>query len=307
MSRPPRVLFPGAIYHVTSRGNRRANIFVDDKDRHVWLDTLATVVSRVKIVVHAFCLMPNHYHLLIETPEPNLPQAMHYLNSNYARRYNQRHQLPGHLIQGRYNALLVERESQLLEVARYISLNPVRARLVDTPEAWRWSSHRYCCGHDALPSWLTCDTILGMFNNSAPEGKGSYRDFVMAGIGKPNPLRRHSESTNRSVLRNGPIPSLEFFRKTHEDRGLAIALAFHQGCHSRHMIAASFHVSLRTVDRALAQYRARTKDEPVAVSVPDPGVDTNGAMAVSVPDPDVDTGSAVEGVCGVGINAAKAV
>jgi len=275
MSRPHRTQFAGALYHVTSRGNRRANIFADDKDHLIWQDTLAVVVNRFNVAVHAFCLMPNHFHLLIETHEPNLSQAMHYLNGSYARRYNERHRQAGHLIQGRYHAVLVEQDAQMLEVARYIALNPVRAQLVSAPADWRWSSHRYFCGLDVLPDWLTRDAILSMFSSAQKHGTLLYDEFVRAGIGGADPLRHQRERDNQTVSREGPRLSLEAFSTFCGDRRTAMAAAFHDGRYPRSQIARHFGVSLRTVDRALAEVRTARMDQAVTVFVPDPDVVAN--------------------------------
>lgn len=130
MSRPLRLEFANALYHVTSRGDRREAIFVDDADRSMWLELFGQVSGRFNWRCHAWCLMTNHYHLLVETPEPNLSQGMRQLNGVYTQRVSRRHGQVGHVFQGRFKAILVERESCLLELARCVVLNPVRARMV---------------------------------------------------------------------------------------------------------------------------------------------------------------------------------
>ena len=133
MARPLRIEYPGAVYHVTSRGNARKKIFLDDIDRDEFLATLGWVVERFGWGCHAYCLMDNHFHLLIETPKPNLSLGMRQLNGVYTQRFNRRHKRVGHLFQGRFKAILVERDSYLLELARYIVLNPVRIPIGDRP------------------------------------------------------------------------------------------------------------------------------------------------------------------------------
>src|SRR5258706_8306926 len=155
MSRPLRLEFPGAIYHVTSRGNARAPIFADDGDRELFLETLAHVVERFHWLCHAYCLMDNHYHLLIETPDPNLSKGMRQLNGLYTQRFDRRHGRVGHVFQGRFKAILVERDSYLLELCRYVVLNPVRAKMVKQPKQYQWSSYRATAGIDAAPPFLT--------------------------------------------------------------------------------------------------------------------------------------------------------
>ncbi len=146
MARPLRLAYENALYHVINRGHRREAIFTDDKDREEFLGRLAVVQIRFNLVVHGYCLMDNHYHLLVGTPDANLSRAMHTLNSSYASWYRARHQLVGSLFQGRFKSVLVEEERYLATVSAYIHLNPVRAGLVKSPEAWRWSSMAHYIG-----------------------------------------------------------------------------------------------------------------------------------------------------------------
>ena len=159
MARPLRLEFPGALYHVTSRGNRRERIFRNRADHLAWFSEADRACRRFHFLVHAFCLMPNHYHMLIETPEGNLGQGMRQLNSAYSQYYNRRHDLVGHVMQGRYKAILVQKEAYLRELARYIVLNPVRASIVGRPEEWDWSSYRFMLGEPA-PSWIATEWLL---------------------------------------------------------------------------------------------------------------------------------------------------
>ena len=140
MARPLRIEFPGAVYHVTSRGNERKAIFRDDQDRKTFLDTLKDVTRRYNWLCHAYCLMDNHYHLLIDTPNGNLSIGMRQLNGVYTQGFNKRHGRVGHLFQGRFKAVLVQKDNHLLEACRYVVLNPVRAERVQRPEEWIWSS-----------------------------------------------------------------------------------------------------------------------------------------------------------------------
>ncbi len=178
MARPLRLEFPGAVYHVTSRGNARQNIVHDDRDRSHFLSLLAHVIDRYGWLCHAFCLMDNHYHLLIETPKPNLSIGMRQLNGLYTQRYNRRYERAGHLFQGRYKAILVEKESHLLELCRYVVLNPVGARLATHPRLWNWSSYRATAGEAPAPEWLTTDWILKQFGVRAGSARDRYRAFV---------------------------------------------------------------------------------------------------------------------------------
>jgi putative transposase len=182
MSRPLRIEYAEAVYHVTSRGNARRSIFKDDKDRSMLLNILEEVNDRYHWFCHAYCLMNNHYHLVIETPDGNLSKGMRQLNGIYTMRFNRRHGSVGHIFQGRYKAILVQKESHLLEVCRYVVLNPLRAKVVEVPERWRWSSYRATAGIERAHPCLTADWILGQFGSKRRTAEKRYRAFVMDGI-----------------------------------------------------------------------------------------------------------------------------
>ena len=187
MARPLRLSFPGAVYHVTSRGNARHDIVADDRDRSQWLSLLAHVVDRYGWLCHAYCLMDNHYHLVIETPKPNLSIGMRQLNGRYTQAYNRRHEQVGHVFQGRFTAILVEKDAHLLELCRYVVLNPVRAKIVSHPRLWMWSSYRATVGETKAPGWLTTDWILSQFGQRGGPAHARYRTFVAEGRGWPAP------------------------------------------------------------------------------------------------------------------------
>ncbi len=187
MARPLRIEYPGAVYHVTSRGNARQGIFVDDGDRGRFLDILSMVVERFHWLCHAYCLMENHYHLLIETPDGNLSKGMRELNGVYTQGFNQRHRRVGNLFQGRYKAILVEKDKYLLSLCRYVVLNPERAGLIKRPEQWRWSSYRATVGLTPRPSFLTVDWVLSQFGGRKGVAIEKYKRFVMEGMGKGSP------------------------------------------------------------------------------------------------------------------------
>ena len=190
MARPIRIEFPGGLYHVTARGNGRQTIFADDTDRERFLLVLTSVVSRYHVLCHAYCLMDNHYHLLLETPKANLSRAMRQLNGVYSQAFNRRHQRPGHVLEGRFHARVVDKQSYLHAVCRYIVLNPVRAELVTHPGEWCWSSYRATAGEAPVPAFLTVDWVLslgGTLVRAAAERR--YREFVEAGLtGTATPL-----------------------------------------------------------------------------------------------------------------------
>jgi REP element-mobilizing transposase RayT len=187
MARPLRLEYAGAVYHVMARGHERCPIYRDDEDRQRFLEGLARVVEELRFVVHGYCLMTNHYHLLIETPAPNLAAGMHRLNTRYSQSFNVRHGRTGHLLESRYKALLIEKESYLLELSRYVVLNPVRAGLVRSAGAWRWSNYRATCGEMQRPAFLEVDWTLGCFATRRTSAREAYRRFVSEGKGAADP------------------------------------------------------------------------------------------------------------------------
>ncbi len=187
MARPLRIEYPNAVYHVTSRGNARNKIFLGDQDRENFLFVLDTVIKRYNWLCHAYCLMDNHYHLMIETPDANLSRGMRQLNGVYTQKYNWWHSKTGHIFQGRYKAILVDKENYLLELCRYVVLNPVRANMVEKPEEWKWSSYGATAGLIKAPSYLTVDWLVGLFSRNKSEAQKRYRQFVRKGIQKGSP------------------------------------------------------------------------------------------------------------------------
>lgn len=189
MSRPLRLEFEGALYHATSRGNERSAIFRDDVDHARFLEFLGWVAQRERLVVHAYCLMGNHYHVLLETPLGNLSRGMQRLNGRYTQYFNTRHRRAGHLFQGRFKSILVEREPHLLELTRYVVLNPVRAGMVQTAGQWPWSNYRATAGRARAPKWLEIDWTLSQFSARRQAAREAYRRFVVEGKGQPSPFR----------------------------------------------------------------------------------------------------------------------
>ena len=209
MSRPLRLCFDGALYHVTSRGDRREAIYATREDRLYFNEVVEEVVQRFAWRIHAWCQMTNHYHLLVETPQANLSEGMRQLNGGYANGFNRKHGRVGHVFQGRYKAILVQRDPYLVELARYIVLNPVRAGMVDTAEQWRWSSFRQTAGMDEADAWLSSDAVLSHFAATRRDAVRRYRAFVAAGAQGASPW---------DSLRNGVFLGDEQFVSTHLDR-----------------------------------------------------------------------------------------
>ncbi len=185
MARPLRLEYAGALYHLTARGNARADIFADDADRRLFLELLGKEITQQGWRCYAYCLMDNHYHLLIETPEPNLVSGMRRFNGVYTQAFNRRHGRVGHVFQGRYKSIVVDKDSYGLELCRYIVLNPVRARLVKRAQNWAWSSYRASAGQVGAPAWLDADWVRGQFGGRNP--KAAYERFVAQGMGQASP------------------------------------------------------------------------------------------------------------------------
>lgn len=183
MVRPLRIEYPGAVYHITSRGNERKPIFKDDLDRYNFLQTIHHVNKRYNWLCHAYCLMDNHYHILIETLDGNLSIGMRQLNGVYTQTFNRRHKRTGHLFQGRYKAILIQKDSHLLAVCRYVVLNPVRARITESPDQWKWSSYLATAGKARAHPCLSTDWILDQLSCKRVEAMKRYRHFVESGIG----------------------------------------------------------------------------------------------------------------------------
>lgn len=184
MPRPQRIHYEGAVYHVTSRGNERRKIVSNDADRWLFVRTLAEMIKEHEILCHAWVLMDNHYHLLLETPSANLSSAMKHLNGIYTQKFNRTHHRVGHLFQGRYKDVVVDKNTHLQELCRYIVLNPVRAGMVKETKQWKWSSYRATAGLEKAEPWLEIFWILGQFGKNLRQAQKSYKRFVDEGVNK---------------------------------------------------------------------------------------------------------------------------
>ena len=279
MTRPLRIELAGGVYHVTSRGDRRENIYFCDADRRAWLELLGKVCERFNWMCHAWCQMSNHYHIVVETVEGNLSQGMRQLNGVYTQHINSAYQRVGHVYQGRYKGILVEKESYLLELARYVVLNPVRAGIVDDPQQWSWSSYAAMTGEKQAPPWLQTDWILGQFDRNRGQAVMGYVDFVRAGAGMPSVwerlrgqvylgsdafLQRIQALSDKTSLAEIPrtqrrplAQPLTYYRESIADPHAAMAAAYATGDYTMRQIADAFGVHYATVSRALKQHRGQ--------------------------------------------------
>jgi putative transposase len=281
MARPLRLELAGGLYHVTSRGDGREDIYLSDADREIWLTVLGQVCQRFNWVCHAWCQMDNHYHLLIETPEANLAKGMRQLNGVYTQGFNRLHGRVGHVFQGRYKAILVERDSYLLELARYIVLNPLRAGMIKQLDAWPWSSYFATCGQAVAPEWLNTDWILSQFGRQRAGAIRQYVEFVHEGTQLPSvwtqlqgQIYLGSEDFVRDMQalvekkpaldeipraqRRAPTQSLTDFER-HYERNEAIARAYLSGQHTMTAIATHFGVHYTTVSRLVKKCEEAAK------------------------------------------------
>lgn len=276
MARPLRVEYAGALYHITSRGNARQDIYRADEDRDEFLALLGQVCERYQWLCHAYCLMSNHYHLLIETGRPSLSKGMRQLNGVYTQFYNRRYNRVGHVFQGRYKAIMVERDSYLLELCRYIVLNPVRAQMVRSARDWPWSSYRATAGlSEAIPA-LTTDWVLGNFGKQKSRAMAGYRVFVAEGKKQPSPWQQlknqvflgsddfvedvQCKMRDDQSLDSVPKPQklsppkpLSFY-KTHYPEREAMARAYLSGHYTLSEVGKVFSKSYATVARAVRAY-----------------------------------------------------
>jgi putative transposase len=280
MARPLRIEFAGGLYHITSRGNARQDIYADNHDRATFLNLVDGTRTRYDWYVHAYCLMSNHYHLLIETGTPTLSKGMKLLNGVYTQSFNHRHPRVGHLFQGRYKAILVDKESYLLELARYIVLNPVRARMFRSAADWKWSSYLETAGLADQASVLTTDWILSCFSNRKKPAQERYRKFVQAGRNQPSPWGKlknqiylgDEEFVEEMQCQLDPEQSLadipgkqklappkpiDYFKRKYSDPKQAMAMAYLSKHYTLEVVGTAFGVSYATVSRAVKSYEQR--------------------------------------------------
>ncbi len=279
MARPIRLEFAGALYHVTSRGDRQENIYEDDTDRKSFLSLLQQIAKDYNWLIHAYCLMDNHYHLIVETPDGNLSKGMRQLNGVYTQITNRYHKKVGHVFQGRYKAILVQKENYLLELARYVVLNPVRARMVKSAEDWPWSSYRKTAGMKSEVQWVSTEWLLAAFASKLGDAQKKYRVFVGQGKNQASPwesLKNQvflgSEDFVGQLLDNidkekdlSEIPKsqrkkkpneLSWYEEHSKTRNEGILLSYASGGYSMKQIGDYYHLHYSRVSRILKEAKA---------------------------------------------------
>ena len=281
MTRPLRLEFAGALYHITSRGNRQEAIYELDTDREGFLSVLADVCKTYNWECHAYCLMDNHYHLLVETPDANLSKGMRQLNGRYTQNFNRVHHRVGHVFQGRYKAILIEKNSYLQELSRYIVLNPVRAHMVRSAIDWPWSSYRATVGEQVKPAWLNTDWLLAGFAQTKLKAIEAYKLFVREGKGQPSPWgelknqiflgdEQFVESMQDKIkddklLSEIPISqrravpkALSYYANKYKKRNEAIVFAYASGGYSLKEVGDYFELHYSTVSGIIKNHKSKT-------------------------------------------------
>jgi len=278
MARPLRLEYPGALYHVTARGNALQDIFLDDEDREAFLRVLGSVCERADWLIHAYCLMGNHYHLVLETPEPTLARGMRQLNGVYTQAFNRRHGRAGHVLQGRYKAILVDKDAYLMALCRYVVRNPVRAGLVADAGDWPWSSYRATMGKLRAPAWLAVDPLLELLHYARGPARRAFGRYVRGGdddlwqnlrqqiyLGSEEFVAevqsRIDPSQDLSEIpgaqRRPAAEPLSWYAEQYPDRGEAMAQAYLSGAYTLAAIARHFGVHYSTVSRAVRRHEQR--------------------------------------------------
>ena len=272
MARPLRLELAGGVYHITSRGDRREAIYDNDEDRETWLEIFGSTCKRFNWRCHGYCLMDNHYHIVIETAEANLSKGMRQLNGVYTQYYNRKYGRAGHVFQGRYKGILVERDEYLLELARYVVLNPIRANMIKNIETWKWSSYQGMIGEKPAQLWLETGWTLGQFSKQRKRAIGKYIDFVREGIGLPSIwthlqnqiflgsekfINKKQKQINKKEtlgevprLQKRKLPKpLEYFDNKYKDQNKAIVHAYLSGGYTLKEIGGYFGKHYSTISR----------------------------------------------------------
>ena len=215
MPRKPRIHYPGACYHVILRGNAGQNIFFNKQDRNRFFSLLQEGIERYRHRIHAYCLMTNHVHLAVQVAEIPLSRIIQNISFRYTRYFNKRKNRAGHLFQGRYKAILIDADSYLLELVRYIHNNPVRAGIVSTPDKYPWSSHNVYVANVAV-SWLTTDWVLSQFDQQRKRAIDYFRSFIHAGTDEADSVKFHRGNAEGEILGSDNFAEEAHFKASQE-------------------------------------------------------------------------------------------
>jgi putative transposase len=280
MARSLRIEYNGALYHITSRGNKKENIFISDADRVLFLTILEEVCNRCCWICYSYCLMNNHYHLLIETPEGNISKGMRLLNGMYTQQFNRLHSRVGHVFQGRFKGILVEKENYLLELSRYIVLNPVRANMAATAFDWEWSSYRATICEEQSPNWLSSNQILALFSSDVQSAIKKFQAYVALGNLSRSPWDRlkhqiylgtddfvkdmQAKIDFKQNVSHFPKtqylaqpPSLQYFEQQSNNRNECITMAYNSGGFSMEEIGNHFGLHYSRISRIVKNQRLK--------------------------------------------------
>lgn len=275
MARPLRIQFEGAFYHVMSRGNKKENIFFEQQDYWSFLNTLEQACERFGWIVHAYCLMTNHYHILLETPEANLSKGMHFLNGVFTQRINRKYDRCGHLFQGRFTGILVDTHHYYKILIRYVLQNPVKARIVQHPRQYYWSSYNATLGCYEAPGWLAVHEVLTHFGESLPLALGKFEQYILdkeeldirklltnqVFLGDKEFVREHlskrmvrSQPSGVSQRQQSlPAKPLAYFKERYNNKKQAAKEAYESGSYSKLELAKFFEIPYTTLSRWLSK------------------------------------------------------
>jgi len=260
-----------------NRGAGRQDIFSYDDHRLIFLELLREAHEMFRAVIHAYCLMDNHYHVLLETADGNLSKGMRHLNGVYTQYFNRQHNRVGPVFQGRYKGILVEKEAYLLELSRYVVLNPIRARMIKDMDQWKWSSYPATTGKAQAPDWLETDWLLSQFGRQRKRARERYIDFVREGVGLPSVwenlqkqiflggesfVDQHQEKLNEKaelddipVLRKRALSKpISDYQDKYKDDNIAIKAAYLTGGYTMKEIGEHFCKHYTTISRIIKKY-----------------------------------------------------
>lgn len=270
MARPLRIEFPGAVYFITATGNQNQNVFLNSEDGKSWLEVFDRVCERYNWLCYAYCLLGNRYFVVVETPEANLSKGMRQLNGIYTQSFNRRHGTGGHLFQGRFKSVLVQKEKFLAELVKYIHFLPVESGFVTLPQQFKWSSCKYLFDSDESPKWLNNEYLSELFNDPDEifSAKPSHDDGILKRIKKQiylgdeefiSDIQKHVNAKKdlREIPRVQRAKPINDYLKQSSDRDEAISNAYLSGDYTLQEIADYFSIHYSTISRIVKEFEQR--------------------------------------------------